>query len=59
MHEEQGPDDMKSKYPSCIEQTFHHSLEVTCFNREMTSARDVKRIGLPVPYHPSRRVHTF
>lgn len=53
MFEEQGPDDMKSEYyPSCIERG-------TYFKREMTKARDDKRIGLPLPYDPSRPVNTF
>jgi hypothetical protein len=54
MYEEQGPDDMKSEYPSCIEECFYSSLEGSCFKREMTKARDEKCIGLPVPYDPSR-----
>jgi hypothetical protein len=49
MHEEQGPDDMKSEYPACIEECFYSSLEGSYFKREMTKARDEKRAGLPLP----------
>jgi hypothetical protein len=59
MYEEQGPDDMKSEYPSCIEECFHSSLEGSYFKRELQRARDDKRIGLPLPYDPSRLVQTF
>jgi hypothetical protein len=59
MFEEQGPDDMKSEFPSHIEECFYSSLEGAYFKREMTKARDDKRIGLPVPYDPSRLVNTF
>ena len=59
MHEEQGPDDMKSEFPSHIEECFYSSLEGAYFKRELTKARDEKRIGLPVPYDPSRLVNTF
>jgi hypothetical protein len=50
---------MKSEYPSCSEECFYSSLEGSYFKREMTKARDEKRIGLPVPYDPTRLVHTF
>jgi hypothetical protein len=59
MYEEQGPDDMKSEFPSCIEECFHSSLEGSYFKRELQRARDDKRIGLPMPYDPSRPVNTF
>jgi len=59
MHEEQGPDDMKSEYPSCIEECFASSLEGSYFKRELQKARDDKRVGLPLPYDPSRPVNTF
>ena len=52
MYEEQGPDDMKSEFPSRIDECFYSSLEGAYFKREMTKARDDKRIGLPVPYDP-------
>lgn len=57
--DEQGPDDMKSEFPSCIDECFYSSLEGSYFKREMTKARDEKRIGLPLPYDPSRPVNTF
>jgi hypothetical protein len=59
MFEEQRPDDMKSEFPSCLEECFYSSLEGSYFKRELTKARDEKRIGLPVPYDPTRLVHTF
>jgi hypothetical protein len=59
MFEEQGPDDMKSEYPSCIEECFYSSLEGSHFKRELAKARDDKRIGLPLPHDPSRPVNTF
>ena len=46
---------MKSGYPSRIEERFYSSLEGSYFKREMTKARDEKRIGLPLPYDPSMR----
>jgi hypothetical protein len=59
MFEEQGPDDMRSEYPSCIEEAFFSSLEGSFFKREMGKARDDKRIGLPLPFDPSRPVNTL
>lgn len=59
MFEEHGPDDMKSEYPSCIEECFHSSLEGSYFKRELSKAREEKRIGLPLPHDPSRLVNTF
>jgi hypothetical protein len=50
---------MKSEYPSCIEECFYASLEGSYFKREMSRARDDKRIGLPLPYDPSRPVNAF
>jgi len=50
---------MKSEFPSCIEECFYSALEGSYFKREMTKARDEKRIGLPVPYDPWRLVNTF
>jgi hypothetical protein len=43
---------MKSEYPSCLEECFYSSLERSYFKREMTKARDEKRIGLPMPTIP-------
>ena len=48
---------MKSEYPSCSEECFYSSLEGSSFKRELT--RDEKRIGLPLPFDPSRPVNTF
>jgi len=59
MFEEQGPDDMKSEFPSCIEECFYSSLEGSYFKAELSKARDEKRIGLPLPYDPTRVVNTF
>jgi hypothetical protein len=59
LYAEQGPDDMKSEFPSCIEECFYASLEGSFFKREMSRARDDKRIGRPLPYDPSRPVNTF
>jgi hypothetical protein len=59
MYAEHGPDDMKSEYPSCIEECFHNSLQGSYFKTELTKARMDKRIGLPMPYDPSRPVNTF
>jgi hypothetical protein len=55
----EGPDDMKSEFPSCLEECFCSSLEGSYFKRELTKARDEKRIGLPLPFDPSRPVNTF
>ena len=59
MYEEQGPDDMKSEFPSCLEECFYSSLEGSYFKAELSKARDEKRIGLPLPYDPTRVVNTF
>ena len=55
----EGPDDMKSEFPSCLEECFCSSLEGSYFKRELTKARDEKRIGLLLPFDPSRPVNTF
>jgi hypothetical protein len=59
MFAEHGPDDMKSEYPSCMDECFHNSLKGSYFKSELTKARIDKRIGLPMPYDPSRPVNTF
>lgn len=59
MREEHGPDDMKSEYPSVLEECFHNSLEGSYFKREMSKARTDQRIGLPLGYDPTRPVNTF
>lgn len=57
--EKLGPDDMKSEYPSIMEEAFFNSLEGAYFKRQMAQARNDKRIGQPVPYDPTRPVNTF
>jgi len=57
--EELGPDDIKSEFPSIMEECFFNSLEGAYFKREMGRARNDRRIGLPVPYDPTRPVNTF
>jgi hypothetical protein len=58
-HISMGDDDMKSEFPSHIEETFFNSLEGTWFKKEMTKAREERRIGWPIPHDPSRPVNTF
>lgn len=53
-----GLDDMRSEYPSHIDECFFKSLEGSFFKREMMKARVEKRIGQPIPHDSSRRVHT-
>jgi hypothetical protein len=53
-----GPDDMRSEHPSTPDECFYASLEGAYWKNEMNGARRDKRIGLPVPYDPSRPVHT-
>lgn len=57
--EELGPDDMKSEYPSVMEEAFFNSLEGAYFKKQMGQARNDKRIGQAVPYDPTRPVNTF
>lgn len=57
--EKLGPDDMKSEYPSIMEEAFFNSLEGAFFKRQMSQARIDKRIGHAVPYDPTRPVNTF
>ena len=59
MHAELGPDDMRSEFPSTIDEAFYNSLAGSYFKNEMNNARRDKRIGQPVPYDPTRRVNTF
>ena len=59
MLEELGADDIKSEYPSHIDEAFYTSLEGSYFRHEMAKARQEKRIGLPVLHDPSRPVHTM
>lgn len=57
--DELGPDDVKSEYPSIMEECFFNSLEGAYFKQQMAQARRDKRIGQPVPYDPTRPVNTF
>jgi hypothetical protein len=54
-----GPDKMKEEFPSHFGECFFASLEGTWFKREMTKAREERRIGYNIPYDPSFRVNTF
>lgn len=56
---ELGPDDMKSEYPTIVEETFFNSLEGAFWKRELSKARQEGRIGQMVPHDPTRRVNTF
>lgn len=53
-----GWDDMKEEFPSHIDECFYNSLEGAFFKKELSKARAEKRIGLPMPFDPTRRVHT-
>lgn len=53
-----GWDDAKEEYPSHLGECFANSLEGAFFKKELSKARADKRIGFPVPYDPTRRVHT-
>ncbi len=53
-----GWDKMKEEFPSVIDECFFNSLEGAFFKKELSQARVEKRIGYPVPYDPTRRVHT-
>lgn len=55
---ELGWDDMREEYPSHIDECFYNSLEGAFFKKELSKARADKRIGFPVPFDPTRRVHT-
>ena len=59
MYSDQGPDDMKSEYPSRIGECFAASVQGAYFKREMERARIDKRVGLPMPWDPTRPVNTF
>lgn len=59
MRDELGPDDMRSEFPSTVDEAFFNSLAGSYFKDEINRARRDKRIGLPVPFDPSRRVNTF
>ena len=50
---------MLSEYPSHIGECFFSSLKGAYFKTELNRARADKRIGLPLPFDPSRPVNTF
>ena len=53
-----GWDKMKEEFPSHIDECFFNSLEGSFFKKELSRARMDKRIGYPVPFDSTRRVHT-
>lgn len=53
-----GSDKCREEFPSDLSECFYASLEGAFFKKELSKARAEKRIGYPVPYDPSRRVHT-
>lgn len=53
-----GWDDMRSEFPSHIDECFFNSIEGSFFKKEMSKAREEKRIGYRVPHDPTRRVYT-
>lgn len=57
--EDLGIDKMHEEFPSHMDETFYNSLEGTWFKRELTKAREERRIGWPIPYDTSYRVNTF
>lgn len=57
-HQEYGPDDVRSEYPSTIEEAFFASVQGAYFKREMTRAREQGRVGGMIPHDPSYRVNT-
>lgn len=58
MLETLGLDDMRSEYPSTIEEAFFATIEGGYFKREMTRARLEKRVGGQIPFDPSYQVNT-
>lgn len=57
--EELGPDDIKEEFPSTVDELFFVSLEGAFWREEIGRARRDERIGLKVPFDPSRPVNTF
>lgn len=57
-HQEYGPDDVRSEYPSTIEEAFFASVQGAYFKSEMLRARQQGRVGGMIPHDPSYRVHT-
>lgn len=56
--QEYGPDDVRSEYPSTIEEAFFASVQGAYFKAEMTRAREQGRVGGMIPFDPSYRVDT-
>lgn len=54
-----GLDKTHEEFPSSPEELFQTSNEGAFFRREMSKARQEKRIGELVPFDPTRRVNTF
>ena len=54
-----GPDDVKEEFPTLVEETFFNSLEGAFWKAEIARARADQRIGLALPYDPTRLVNTF
>lgn len=54
-----GVDDMFEEFPTILEETFFNSIRGAFWKPEISKARREQRIGLPVPYDPSRRVETW
>lgn len=53
-----GPDDVKSEFPSTVDELFFNSVLGAYWKKELTKARREGRIGGMVPHDPSRRVNT-
>ena len=58
-HQQLGRDDMRSEFPSAMDETFFASLEGTWFKRELQKAREERRIGYNIPHDPNYLVNTF
>lgn len=53
-----GTDEMRSEFPSILDECFFKSIEGAIFKQEMSKARQERRVGFPVPHDPTRRVYT-
>lgn len=53
-----GWDDMRSEFPSHLDECFFNSIEGAFFKKELSAARMENRIGHRVPHDPTRRVYT-
>lgn len=54
-----GPDDTFEEFPTIYEECFFNSVLGSFWKKEISRAREDKRIGLPVPYDNTRRVNTM